>query len=794
MPRQANVSVDYNFSQGLITEATGLNFPENACTETYNCVFDETGPVYRRPQIDFEDTYITETINRSNLAISTYSWDSVADEGDFSLVVVQIGHTLYFYNTAEVSLSRGFISGSQVNLSPFFSSATSQETQECTYATGLGYLFVFHPGMDPIYVSYDISTNTLTASAATIRIRDLVGVDDSLEVQDRPLTLTAAHRYNLYNQGWALDTAKEHTVTFSNGSTSVGWTSHNLSVNDTLYFSTSDTLPTNFSTYTKYYVVSVVNSNTITVSATLGGTAISAGSAGTGTHMGHVYNSEDAFLDWEAARADYPSNADIWWRLKNLDNVFDVDYVDQYSSGSSPAPKGHFVIDLFNQDRNVAASMEGLNDVTYAERPSIGEFYAGRVWYSGIPNSSLNNKIYYSQIVEDITQLGNCYQKYDPTSEDLSILLPTDGGVISILDIGTIHKMKSVGNYLVLFSKTGTWAISGSQGVGFSPTDYSITKVSDIGSISSSNFVDIKSAILWWNDDGIYALRQGQNGLEISSLTDNRIKTFYLNIPVVNKKQARGSYNPNDGVVTWLYRNTVAADVTEVYNYDGILKLNTRTAAFYPWSLSESSVPQVHSIVTPAVTGQSISSAFNVIDGSSDTVIDASGNTVVAFNFATYATSTVTNKYLTSYYNGSSYVFTWASEKPYSTVSSNYLDWYKYDSIGVDYDSYFISGYKLRGQGQRKFQANYLYLFSDTYENLPQYDVSSRWDYSTSSDTGEWTSTQRVAYTDLNYKFQRRRLKVRGTGLTVQFKCSSVTGQPMNVTGWSVFETINTGI
>lgn len=47
-----------NFTRGLITEATGLNFPENACTATENCVFTIIGDVTRRPGIDYETHYI----------------------------------------------------------------------------------------------------------------------------------------------------------------------------------------------------------------------------------------------------------------------------------------------------------------------------------------------------------------------------------------------------------------------------------------------------------------------------------------------------------------------------------------------------------------------------------------------------------------------------------------------------------------------------------------------------------------------------------------------------------------
>jgi hypothetical protein len=80
------------------------------------------------------------------------------------------------------------------------------------------------------------------------------------------------------------------TATFTNGSANIGWTSHGLVANQTVYFTTTGTLPTNFSagtvTTNNYYVRTVVDANTFTVSATPGGTAITAGSAGSGTQTG----------------------------------------------------------------------------------------------------------------------------------------------------------------------------------------------------------------------------------------------------------------------------------------------------------------------------------------------------------------------------------------------------------------------------------------------------------------------------------------------------------------------------
>lgn len=81
------------------------------------------------------------------------------------------------------------------------------------------------------------------------------------------------------------------TVTFTNGSANVGWTGHNRQVGDPIKLFTTGALPTNFAAGThglptvgtNYFVASVVDANTITLSATVGGAAITAGSAGSGT-------------------------------------------------------------------------------------------------------------------------------------------------------------------------------------------------------------------------------------------------------------------------------------------------------------------------------------------------------------------------------------------------------------------------------------------------------------------------------------------------------------------------------
>ena len=62
MPRSAAVSIENNFSKGLITEATAMNYPENSVADTDNSVFLKNGKVIRRYGIDFEDDFVVATL------------------------------------------------------------------------------------------------------------------------------------------------------------------------------------------------------------------------------------------------------------------------------------------------------------------------------------------------------------------------------------------------------------------------------------------------------------------------------------------------------------------------------------------------------------------------------------------------------------------------------------------------------------------------------------------------------------------------------------------------------------
>src|ERR1700761_74500 len=97
MPQQVLTSVENNFTKGLITEATGLNFPENAATETDNCNYTLIGDVVRRLGIDLETNGNIQQVDSTNQALSSYVWKNVGGDGDTAVMVKQVGANLYFF-------------------------------------------------------------------------------------------------------------------------------------------------------------------------------------------------------------------------------------------------------------------------------------------------------------------------------------------------------------------------------------------------------------------------------------------------------------------------------------------------------------------------------------------------------------------------------------------------------------------------------------------------------------------------------------------------------------------------
>lgn len=301
---------------------------------------------------------------------------------------------------------------------------------------------------------------------------------------------------------------------------------------------------------------------------------------------------------WKQQTGRYPSNSQVWWAFKRPPEpgterppklyleVFDPAIRFQNHTGNAPVSKGYYIYDAFRMDRSNVSGVPGIPVEATASRPQSVCFHAGRVFYAGVYSRDYNTKIYYSQIIERPSQVGQCYQQEDPTSEDIRDLLPSDGGVLEISEVDQIIHMASTSFGLLVFADNGVWLVAGSDGIGFTASDYMVRKMSGVPALSNMSFVDVEGIPMWWNRAGIYTIASNEQGQpSVQSLTDTTIKTFYQSIPDESKMYAKGTYDPMKGQVQYVYRSTAAETIPEQFSYDKILTLDIQTGAWSPWTI-----------------------------------------------------------------------------------------------------------------------------------------------------------------------------------------------------------------
>lgn len=714
MARNAGISVENQFTKGLITEVTGVNSPENSVSESLNVIYDRKGRALKRKGLDYEFDYGMNNIPTAHSgASSEYVWDT-AQTGSF--VVIQFGRYLHFFsNSTNESLSK--------SKKPFIIDLDLQRAQgvawdfvgnfSCSFSSGKDYLFVANPFCDPFYVKYDRVNDTLSTTRINIKIRDFEGVPDGLGIGERPGGLSNEHRYNLMNQGWYISTLLAH------------------------------------------------------------------GKGDNANSLGNSY--------WAGT---WPSNSDIPWLWKRPGDMgwmeFDRYFRDTNITGNSAAPKGHYILDAFYMQRNGhrgdgwgAHTTSGVPVTTSGTaRPSCISFFMGRIFYSGVDADDYRSSIYFSQVVERDEQIGFCYQSNDPTSEHAFDLLANDGGVIKILDIGKIIDIRTFGKTLFVFAENGTWSISGTQTSPFSATDYTVSKVSSFGVLSRLSIVELGETPVWWNNEGIYILGKDQTGLEaqVTNASESTIQTFYDQIPNNSKMYAKGVFNDQSNLVYWLY-SKVGND--DPYDYDSALVLDVQTQGFYPLSFSNQN-NKISGCI--ALRGLERISVVEDVISNSDGVVTTHGEPIEVEVGFKIEVSEKLFKFVT--------IVRGSNEMTFSDLTSeDYLDFSK--TSPEEYPDYFITGYRVRGDLMKKFQTNYLVVMTEDAGHTASCYLQGLWDYKTNSITGRFTNPQEVYMYDPLTKYHRRKLRIRGSGYSLQYKFYGAPGKPYIIIGWAGFETAN---
>ena len=669
MVRQLGQASYVTFVKGLNTEAGPLTFPENCTIEDINCVLTLKGSHKRRygikQELEGKPLNIGSNILSYNdfkeFAFNTYTWKAPGNVGAKSFLVMQVNDKLFFYDISQnlpLALT-GF--STSLDLSSLIVDKDLFKKTGCSFASGKGFLFIAGKGLEPCYVEYKPDTSSLEIKKLLLRIRDTTGVDDGLDNNTQPTTLSDEHLYNLINQGWLYGgtssvigfdvramiddfyvfekdgTGYVYLALFIDG-TQV-WSGN---VDDFKYGYFNQLSPSKRAHLTVEYNRNPDHYELATCTFTVDDgyqedyinkpvyivTTRKNGEQYFSKTKPFLYydasqRSDSPYVTYFHSKQKYPSNSQQWFVGRQVQQLINVDEVANFDFGNKRAPRGRCIIDPFTEDRTgiVNNLLPGKEDKT---RIIDTAFMGGRVFYLR------QNQLLYSQVLEDIKQASMCYTEGDPTSEDGFDVVDTDGGAITITDMGDAIALFELQNGLAVFAKNGIWLVTGlSSDEGFKATGYSVRKLSNLECVSKNSIVNVQGAPLFWATSGIYVIAQRDyTGYDVQSLSDTTIQSKYVEIPKHNLQNVTGVYNVGAQRVVWLYDVSKQFSDNEKERKTKGLIYDVRLKAFYELEMDNSGE---HPFIcgafnTPYLSFVSLED--EVYDNNDDVVMDNNGDIV----------------------------------------------------------------------------------------------------------------------------------------------------------------------
>jgi len=593
-------------AKAIVTESNPLTDVENASTDEANFELKRDGSRRRRLGLDYEAGYsLSENISEGILSedsMSTYTWNSISGLSSANIVVVQVGETLYLYDSDNSSISANVLSTS-IDLSQYEVQGLRAKYEEVEMAEVSGRLVVCSPNIEPIYIQYDKDSNTFFSARFGLQIRDFKGLDSTIPVDENPTTLSDEHSYNLKNQGWGTGNINAYfSDTSAYPSTAQQWV---IGKDSTDVFVPALLDKHDFGNSLApngRFILDVFNRVYNTVIGEVVSTDILSATYvdKVGEDVAHIevvsatvhgFTTGD-LVEINGLTLQYYYPAFGWISIKVITErvrvtvtsttEFSFDYYTPGGASNYRLLSGSFFA-------YSTASTE-ISESSESYRVSSVASSGSRVFYAGLKDSEYSNYIFFSRIIETEKDLGKCYQKSDPTSEVTSDLLSADGGYIVITGMAKVVKLVALENSIVVFATNGVWQIKGGESLGFTALDYSIHKVSSIGTINSDSILLVESSIVYWADGGIYSISADQVSakLNATNISEKTIQTLYLNIPSVSRVNATGIYDGDTKRISWLYnKDDDYNGNTYKYKFNKELVYDVSLGAFYKNEFSE---------------------------------------------------------------------------------------------------------------------------------------------------------------------------------------------------------------
>jgi hypothetical protein len=733
----------YNtFVKGFITEASALIFPENASLDEDNFTLERDGSRSRRLGLNYEPGHLLKDTGLDPVILESartgfYRWDTTSEGFSKSIGVIRVYNRLWFIDLLDEAPSSAFLNGGN-----FITIAGLENNDIDAAVVNSNLILVSQDIAEPISLSYDNVIDFVFQDTIPIEIRDFWGVDDGYGITDRLATITPEHRYNLVNQGWS------SSVQAGNGGTAYA-------------------------------------GNAIDVTRTQIGV--------------------------------YPSNADVWYlaREERPDqsqyNKYRPQVLIRNNTLNALASKGATIINAFTRGNSRETSSGVLSLPLDRE---LGSFttvasYGSRVFYSGISSSVLdgddyspnyNGIIFFSQLVTNKNKLGKCYQEADPTAEDISDIIDTDGGTIQIPEITKVVKLYAAKGSLIIFAENGIWELF-SEGKGFTATGFQLSKLSSTGVVNKNAIIETNGAFLCFSVAGIFSITEDDvtSRYRVENISLNTIQTYYNSLSEIAKTNAKAFFDEKENKVRWLYNDVDSNS----FSFNRELILDITLGAFSKNSFS--SLPSNTPIITDYIpyVGYSVSEIDTAVYVQNDAVIVTNNDAVVVTEQENFT-------------RGSQFGFLTMVGTSFTISKYNntrFVDWeIAGGGSGTNYGSFLLTGYELFGDTTRNKQTPYAFFFFDRTESgFSEVDgnleldnpsacwVQAQWNWTNSANSGKWGTPFKAYRLKRNYiptgagdsfdygeKVIVTKNKLRGTGKSISLNIYSEPGKDIKLLGWSL--------
>ena len=730
-----------SFVKGLVTEASPLTFPENASVDESNFVLNRDGSRSRRLGVDYEDLYekVATGFTTEQLATgkqSFHTWESPGGDTTVSIGVVRIINKLWFVDLLTTNPSGNLLnSGSPITLT-----GLSNSNIETTAINNK--LIIASADLDyPIVLSYNPSTEAVTQENKIIYVRDIWGVDDGLENDIRPATLTQTHKYNLRNQGW-----NESIVTVS-GADAIDYTKTQLGV-----------YPSNSDIWT----------------------------------LGKVSNPSDASYEKYSPTVMEKNSTS---KFQTAKGSF---VIDAFNRGSDRVGLSDATGLPTDQEQGTITTL-----ASYAQRVFYSGV-SSNVVNGDARSPNYSGYIFFTKVIQSDDDLGKCYQEADPTDVAISDLIDSDGGSIQIPEATKIVKIEASQASLLVFCENGVWEVYGDTG-GFIATSFQTSKISTNGILNPQSVVNVNGTFIYWSKAGIYILNpEAASGrFKAESLSLTSIQTLFLEIPDVGKNNCKGFYDEKENRVRWLYNDNDNYSSTNYINkYNKELVLDLTLQAWYLNEISDlaTNPPFVADYVN--VPGYAVSTIDSAVEVGSDGVIVTSGDPVVITenllinrsSLFSFLAISGTNFTIAKYKNTS--FVDWFEEDDTGIDYTSYIvtGYELFGDIMREKQTPYIFFYFKKTEDGYTDTGSGLVL-----DNQSSCKVQAQWNWANSVNSGKWGNefqayrlTRFYTPTGAEDPFDNgdsvivTKNKVRGSGKALSLKITSESGKDMKLLGWAL--------